>query len=49
LAIWGIGVFTLTWEYRKTTWLLLTLIVIGANMHNKQVVQENKAAFITPK
>jgi O-antigen ligase len=26
LAIWAIGVFTLTWEFKKVTWLLLALI-----------------------
>jgi O-antigen ligase len=28
LAVWAIGVFTLTWEYKKVTWLLLTLIMV---------------------
>jgi O-antigen ligase len=30
-AIWAIGVFTLSWEFRKPTWLFLSLIVISAN------------------
>jgi hypothetical protein len=32
LATWFIGVFTLTWEHTKTTWLLFTLIIISANL-----------------
>jgi O-antigen ligase len=35
IAIWTIGVFTLSWEFRKVTWLILTLIVIGANFKKK--------------
>jgi O-antigen ligase len=31
LAIWTIGVSSLTWEFRKPTWLFLSLIVISAN------------------
>lgn len=27
LLVWGIGVSSLTWEYRKTTWLLFALII----------------------
>jgi len=30
LVTWGIGASTLTWEYRKPTWLFLTLIVASA-------------------
>lgn len=32
LAIWAIGVFTLTWENRKPTWLFLSMVVISANI-----------------
>jgi len=32
LAVWVIGVFTLTWEFRKPTWLFLSLIVISSNL-----------------
>ncbi len=35
LAIWVIGAFTLTWEYRKTTWLFLSLIVISASLFRR--------------
>lgn len=27
LAVWAIGASTLTWEYRKTTWLFLSLLI----------------------
>lgn len=30
LAIWAIGAFALTWEYRKPTWLFLSLVIVGA-------------------
>jgi O-antigen ligase len=42
LAVWGIGVFTLTWEYRKVTWLLLTLIVIGGNLPSNIAFENRK-------
>lgn len=32
LAVWVIGVFTLSWEFRKPTWLFLSLIVISSNL-----------------
>lgn len=32
LAIWAIGVCTLTWEFRKPTWLFLALITVGAGL-----------------
>jgi O-antigen ligase len=40
LTIWAIGVFTLTWEYRKVTWLFLTLVVVGANLDHREIRQE---------
>ncbi len=30
LLVWGIGASTLTWEYRKSTWLFLSLVVVSA-------------------
>jgi O-antigen ligase len=42
LGIWTIGVFTLTWENKKVTWLLFSLIVVGANIVESQVVQLNQ-------
>ncbi len=35
LAIWVIGASTLTWEYRKTTWFFLSLIVISASLFQR--------------
>jgi len=46
LAIWAIGVFTLTWEYRKVTWLILILIIVGANLRDRQNGTENKPLII---
>jgi len=46
LAIWTIGVFTLTWEYKKASWLILTLIIVGANLNNRQISQENRASSL---
>jgi hypothetical protein len=34
LAVWLIGVFTLTWEYSKPTWFFLGLIIISAGIYN---------------
>lgn len=30
LMVWAIGASSLTWEYRKTTWLFLPLVVVSA-------------------
>ena len=30
LLVWAVGVFSLTWEYRKPTWLFLSLVVVSA-------------------
>lgn len=35
LLVWAIGASTLTWEYRKTTWLFLSLIVASAALANR--------------
>lgn len=32
LATWVIGASTLTWENRKPTWLILSMVIIGANL-----------------
>jgi O-antigen ligase len=40
LAVWFIGVYTLTWEYTKATWFFLSLIVMSAGNQyqvNRQV------------
>ena len=36
IAVWLIGVFTLTWEYTKPTWFFLTLIIISAGINNQR-------------
>lgn len=45
LAIWSIGVFTLTWEFRKTTWLFLTLIIAGTITSQSPISQENSSVI----
>jgi O-antigen ligase len=37
LGVWTTGVFTLTWEYKKATWLLFIMIVISGNIFKKPV------------
>jgi O-antigen ligase len=32
LAIWAIGSFSLTWEFRKPTWLFFSLIIISGSL-----------------
>ncbi len=36
-SIWVIGATTLTWEYRKPTWLLFSMIAISANILRQPV------------
>jgi O-antigen ligase len=49
LTIWFIGAFTLTWEYRKVTWLLLSLIVISANLFRRgDRIEEGSSLFDEP-
>lgn len=36
LAVWMIGVSLLTWEYRKPTWLFLSLTVISASLFRER-------------
>ena len=47
LASWTIGAFTLTWEYRKPTWLFLSLIIVSSaisrqNSQDIPLVQQEK-------
>jgi O-antigen ligase len=35
LAVWIIGVSTLSWEFRKPTWLLMGLLVVSAHLQNR--------------
>jgi O-antigen ligase len=32
LAVWAIGASAQTWEYKKQTWLFLSLVVVSANL-----------------
>ena len=34
ILVWGIGASSLTWEDRRSTWVVLTLVVIAANLTN---------------
>jgi O-antigen ligase len=34
ILVWGIGASSLTWEDRRSTWLVLTLVVVAANLTN---------------
>lgn len=42
LVIWSVGVMTLSWEFRKPTWIFLTWIVIGAGY-----LKESKPAMVS--
>ncbi|MDX1474957.1 MAG: O-antigen ligase family protein [Reinekea sp.] len=40
LLVWAIGASTLTWEFRKTTWLFFSLALTSAtltHLHNKEI------------
>ena len=39
-SVWVIGVFTLTWEFRKPTWLILNLVVVSASLSTGKVKQK---------
>ena len=43
-TIWAIGVFTLSWEFKKPTWLFLSLVVISANF----AFQGNWSSSVSP-
>jgi O-antigen ligase len=43
LSVWAIGVLSLTWEYRKPTWLFLSFVIIeGCSIHKQ--LQSQKVA-----
>lgn len=46
LAVWGMGASTLTWEYRKTTWLFLTLIVANAAVTQYQEARARRLSAV---
>jgi O-antigen ligase len=35
LATWGIGAFSLTWEFRKPTWLFFSLVIISGSLFSR--------------
>jgi hypothetical protein len=45
---WGIGVFGLTWEYRKMTWLLFALFVAQARAFHDVPLQNAQRNHLTP-
>lgn len=47
LSVWVIGVFTLTWEFRKPTWLFLNLVIVSASLSTGSVKQKVKDQFRT--
>jgi O-antigen ligase len=46
LLIWCTGVLMLTWEYRKATWLILTLIVISGQSRSEAAEEEAEISSV---
>lgn len=44
LATWSLGAFTLTWENRKQTWLILGLIIVSSAINHQQNEEPESAA-----
>jgi O-antigen ligase len=47
--VWSMGAFTLTWEYRKTTWLFLSLMVANAavsRLRQKRAARTSQPAAV---
>ncbi len=42
---WAIGVFSLSWEFRKATWIILIFIVLEASFANKTAEPEGHMSF----
>jgi len=41
LAVWGVGVLTVTWEHRKPTWLIFALIMCAwANAYRREEAED---------
>lgn len=45
LAIWVIGVLTLSWEFRKLTWIVLSFVIIEASFFDAVVTPKANALF----
>lgn len=43
---WVIGVLSLSWEFRKLTWLFLNLIVIEGSFSSEQIHESLKTGFV---
>lgn len=47
LAAWAIGVFALSWEFKKPTWLIFSLVVVNANLFNPKYAISSAAQAYT--
>jgi O-antigen ligase len=44
LSVWAIGVLSLTWEFRKPTWIFLNFVIIeGSSIYKELQSQEDKS------
>lgn len=43
LMVWAIGVFGLTWEFRKPTWIFLSFVVIQGNLIPEKLLPKRTA------
>ena len=48
LMVWAIGSSTLSWEYRKTTWLFLGLLIASAALNSRRVEVMKRLRPIKP-
>ena len=48
LAVWAIGNLSLTWEYRKATWLFLSFVIIEGSFVHRELFSQNKNRKILP-
>lgn len=47
LLLWALGSSSVSWEFRKPTWFLLSMLVITAEVMRQQVKDQETAAFET--
>lgn len=45
IAVWGVGACTLTWEYTKTTWFILNLVIISAEIYQRHDKPAENTSF----
>ena len=48
LMVWAIGSSTLSWEYRKTTWMFLGLLIVSAALNGRRVEAMQRIRPIEP-